>query len=83
MYKRQLQNVQDAQNLNNKLLVRSILNDSPEKTLKEPSNSGLDLTAFEIIDGISLKHAPKTHRAKAKEDLSRKRKRIHNEELSI
>lgn len=42
-----------------------------------------DLAAFEIIDGISLKHVSRTHRVRAKEDMNKKRKRIHNDEISI
>ncbi|CDO91879.1 unnamed protein product [Kluyveromyces dobzhanskii CBS 2104] len=39
-----------------------------------------DLSAFEIIDGISLKQVARTHRVKAKEELSKKRKRVTYEE---
>lgn len=51
-----------------------------ETTIAVPITS--DLTAFDIIDGISLKHIPKTHRVKAREDVNKKRRRIHAEELS-
>lgn len=57
--------------------------DSDSKQQQVSDISGPDLTAFEIIDGISLKHVAKTHRVRAKEDMSRKRKRIHANEPSI